>query len=100
MTPTSSQDAEGFRLIFIVNGVDVPVTMRPEEPLHDGMGRALQISGNNARSLTEWELRDERGRLLDPSKSPGAYGFEGRTRLFLTIRVGAGGGWKRSYQCS
>lgn len=80
-------------LMFIVNGEDVPVEVNPNQPLHVARSKALAQSHNTGRPHDEWEVRDITGSLIvDLSRPIESYGFGPDTRLFLTLRVGAGGG--------
>ena len=79
-------------LVFIVNGEDVPVEAEESAPLAEARDQALRQSRNTARPPGDWELYDLQGRpILDVSKPLGAFGFATGTRLFLTLKVGAGG---------
>ena len=80
-----------MQLIFIVNGEDVPVTTSLLAPLSAVCARALQLSHNTGRPLHEWEIRNERGALIDATKTVNALGLEPNTRFFLTLPVGLGG---------
>ena len=79
------------RLIFIVNGEDVPVAISILAPLAAARQQALCLSHNTGRLFDEWEIRDERGAWLDPKPTINNYGFEPNTRFFLTLPVGGGG---------
>jgi hypothetical protein len=79
-------------LVFIVNGEDVPVDANESAPLTNARDAALRLSRNTARPPNDWELYDIQGRpISDTSRTPVAFGFAPDTRLFLTLRVGAGG---------
>jgi hypothetical protein len=79
------------RLIFIVNGEDVPVFVGETERMETGRDKALAKSHNTGRPATEWEIRDERGVMLPSEPKIGSFGFMDGTRLFLTLKVGVGG---------
>jgi hypothetical protein len=79
-------------LVFIVNGEDVHVDADDAAPLATARDWALRKSRNTGRLPDEWELCDVQGRpILDVLRPVSAYGFAPGTRLFLTLRVGAGG---------
>jgi hypothetical protein len=80
-----------IQLIFIVNGEDVSVTTSLLAPMSAVRAAALLKSHNTGRTLSEWEIRDERGAYLDPKRTVNSYGFEPNTRFFLTLKVGLGG---------
>lgn len=79
------------RILFIVNGEDVPVNANLHEPLASARDRALAESKNIGRNFSEWEIRNDQGVLLDPAEKVGAFGFASGVKLFLTLKVGAGG---------
>lgn len=78
-------------LIFIINGQDFLVQANFRAPLKVAVHRALRESGNTARPVDEWEVRDIKGVLLDTQRSPDELGLHDRARLFLSLQVGAGG---------
>jgi hypothetical protein len=80
-----------INLIFIINGEDVLVPTSLLAPMRAVRIRALQMSHNTGRSPIDWEIRDERGRLLDPNRTVNSYGFVPHERFFLTLGVGIGG---------
>lgn len=81
-----------FFLIFIVNGEDTRVVASPNRPLRYAVERALVESGNSGRkNPDEWEVRDLAGVLLDMQRSPEELRLNEGARLFLSLRVGAGG---------
>jgi hypothetical protein len=81
-----------FWLIFIVNGDDTRVVTNPSLPLRIAVERALVESGNSGRqNPDEWEVRDLAGVLLDMQLSPEKLRLSEGSRLFLSLRVGAGG---------
>lgn len=80
-----------FTLIFIINGQDYSIQVDTQLPLAIAVQQVLQESGNTGRPAEEWEVRDSAGALLETSRSPHALGLHNRTRLFLSLKVGAGG---------
>ncbi len=78
-------------LIFIVNGVDVPVEANIHEPLKVARNKALTDSNNTGRPMDEWEIHNDAGQALDPDKKIEDFGLADGARLFLNLKVGAGG---------
>jgi len=74
---------------FIVNGEDIPVDVEDDLPLEWAKRRALRRSHNTSRPARDWELRHDSGQLVDDSICCAQVPEHGR--LFLTLRVGAGG---------
>ena len=77
--------------IFIINGENFPINTNINAPIAAAAERALAASGNNARPLSEWQLRDSNGVLIDMTRKVEDLGLKNGTRLFLSLRVGAGG---------
>lgn len=84
-------DPHKIKLIFIVNGEDVTIHASVEERLAVARDKALTDTHNTARPFDEWEVRAETGEFLDPEATIEALHLSSGTRLFLTLRVGAGG---------
>ncbi len=78
-------------LIFIVNGVDVPVEGNIHEPLKAARNKALADSNNTGRPMDEWEIHNDAGKALDPDKKIADLGLVDGARLFLNLKVAAGG---------
>jgi hypothetical protein len=78
-------------LIFIVNGVDVPVEANIHEPLKVARNKALTDSNNTGRPMDEWEIHNDAGQALDPDKKIEDLGLADGARLFLNLKVAAGG---------
>ena len=78
-------------LVFIVNGESTLLGCDGDRPLAHGMRHALAATNNTARQLEEWELRTERGILLDRDLGADAHGLVNGEHLFVTLRVGGGG---------
>lgn len=78
-------------LIFIINGENFSVQTNVNEPLKAAVQRALSESGNSGRPPDEWEVRDSSGVLLETGRKVKELGLKDGTRLFLSLRVGAGG---------
>lgn len=82
-------------LVFIINGQDFPIEVNARAPLISAVQRALGETGNTGRPPEEWEVRDAGGVLLEKHRTPGDLGLRDGARLFLSLRVGAGGVGKR-----
>jgi hypothetical protein len=78
-------------ILFIVNGEDVPIRIEKKAPLAEARNKALSVSKNTGRPLEDWEVREESGAWLEPSCPIEDFNFVSGVRLFLTLRVGAGG---------
>jgi hypothetical protein len=78
-------------IIFIINGVDYRVAVNTEVPLAVAVEKALDESRNTGRPPDQWEVRNSSGVLLENDRSIEDLGLKDGTRLFLTLRVGAGG---------
>jgi len=86
-----TNNPNNLALVFIINGEDVWVKTNPHAPLHAARAKALAESNNTGRPPEEWEIRSESGALLDPGATPEDLHLKENTRLFLTLKVGAGG---------
>jgi predicted nucleic acid-binding Zn-ribbon protein len=81
-----------FKLIFIINGEDYTIHAKLEEPLRQAVEKALAESDNTGRrEASEWEVRNGDGVLLDQGRSPKELGLRDDEKLYLTLKVGAGG---------
>lgn len=81
-------------LAFVVNGEEVTVETSALSPLGECVKDALLASKNEARPVSDWELRHESGIAIPPEthKLPvHSFSFEDDVCLFLTLRVGVGG---------
>jgi hypothetical protein len=79
-------------LIFIINGEDFPLTVERDSVLKTAVDRVLVESGNTGRrESSEWEVRDSAGVLLDMARTIKELGLAEGARLFLSLKVGAGG---------
>ena len=78
-------------LIFIINGVDVPVGANLNQSLKVARNKALKESNNTGRTEDEWEVHNDEGQALDPNQKVGSLGLADGDRLFLNLKVGAGG---------
>ena len=78
-------------LIFIVNGVDVPVEANLNQPLNVARNKALEESNNTGRPVDEWEVHNDEGLALDSDQKVEDLDLKEGDRLFLNLKVGAGG---------
>ncbi len=78
-------------IIFIVNGVDVQIEANVHEPLKAARNKSLAESNNTGRLMDEWEIHNDAGQSLDPEKKIEELGILDGARLFLNLKVGAGG---------
>ncbi|WP_263379543.1 DUF2604 domain-containing protein [Granulicella paludicola] len=81
-----------FFLVFIINGEDFRVACSPKELLRVAVEKALHESGNTGRrDVAEWEVRNEDGVLLEMGREIEKLELQDNARLFLSLKVGAGG---------
>lgn len=78
-------------LTFIINGENFSVETNINSPLMSAVQRALAESHNTGRDPSEWEVRNSNGVLLEVHRTPKELGLANNARLFLSLRVGAGG---------
>ncbi len=86
-----STSTNNFSLVFVINGEDQWVKTNIHTPLHAARAKALAESSNTGRPPEEWEIRSESGAFVDPAKTPEDLHLKENTRLFLSLKVGAGG---------
>lgn len=87
-----AQSDHKITLIFIINGENHPVETNVNAPLLSAVERALKDSQTSGRrDPGEWEVRDANGVLLELGKKIHDLGLTDGARLFLGLRVGAGG---------
>jgi hypothetical protein len=84
-------DLRSVDILFIVNGEDVPVDAQLEATLATARDQALIVSRNTSRPPHEWEVRDQKGVQLPVEHSVGSFRFPPHVKLFLSLKVGAGG---------
>jgi len=79
-------------LVFIINGQDFRIEIDLEARLIGAVELALAESGNTGRrDPREWEVRDSSGVLLEVDRTIAHLGLKNGARLFLSLKVGAGG---------
>ncbi len=87
-----TEDGRKLAVIFIINGENFTVDSDVDSPLIVAVEKALHSSGNTGRrDPREWEVRDSGGVLLDVDRKLKQLGLKDGSRLFLSLRVGAGG---------
>ena len=86
-----TKNGHKMRLVFIINGVDLSIDVNMDAPLIEAVQRVLEESNNTGRPPEEWEVRDVGGVLLEINRTPKELGLQEGARLFLSLRVGAGG---------
>lgn len=79
-------------LIFIINGESYTVAANVNAQMVSAVEKALTDSGNTGRrDPGEWELRDGNGAFLEIGRRIGELGLHDGSRLFLSLKVAAGG---------
>lgn len=80
-----------MKLTIIVNGEDVDIRAGKSEDLSTVVDKALTKSHNTGRPAEDWDVRSSVGTYLDTARTIEDYRFKEGERLFLSLRVGAGG---------
>lgn len=75
----------------VVNGTETLVQANLNEPLHVTAQHALNETHNSGRPLSEWELKDANGRVLDLNQKVSSFQFAEDTTLYLQPTVGVNG---------
>ena len=78
-------------LVVVVNGAETTVEANINAPIQVVAQHALNSTGDHARPLSEWELKDDQGRTLDLSRKVKDFGFADGAVLYLTLAVGVNG---------
>lgn len=86
-----AKKAQKIILVFIINGQETSIEANLNSPLKSAVERALAKSGNTGRPADEWEVRNVGGVLLDKTLKIDELNLDDNARLFLSLRVGAGG---------
>lgn len=76
---------------FVVNGEETVIEAPANAPLHVARDKALRETSNTSRPPEEWETRTEAGLVLDASAKVNDLGLVDGVRLFVNVRVAAGG---------
>jgi hypothetical protein len=80
-----------IELNVVVNGQPVLVKANVEAPLSTLIEHALKQSGNSGQPITNWELRDASGQVLDPTRKIETFNLQSGATLFLNLKAGIGG---------
>ncbi len=76
----------------VVNTENVPLdNVNPNTPLQSVAQRALAKSESKDRQLSDFDLKDGSGRMLDLDKKVGEAGLTDGAKLYLTLKVGVTG---------
>ena len=78
-------------ITVVVSGQPTVIDVIEDAPLRTIIPDALRQTENSGQPPENWELRDADGTLLDLNKKIGDYGFQDKTRLFLSLKAGVGG---------
>lgn len=82
---------------FIVNGEELPLQVWPNQHLGELVRIVLEKTGNTGRPAGEWEVRTEAGLLIpDLNLKIESFHFADFVKLYITLKVGAGGHAHRS----
>jgi hypothetical protein len=82
---------QNIEVIVVVSGQPERIRINLHQTLEHLVREALQRSGNEGQSPSDWELRREDGTLLDQGQRVGEAGITEGTTLFLSPKAGAGG---------
>jgi hypothetical protein len=80
-----------IELNIVVNGQPVMVKANVEAPVSTLIEHALKQSGNSGQPISNWELRDASGQILDPTRKIESYSLQSGATLFLNLKAGIGG---------
>ena len=83
-------DKNQVTLTVVVGGEETEVTANVNAPLQTIIPEALRETGNVGQPPENWEVLLG-GAPLDPKKKIGEFAFGPGTRLFLSLKAGAGG---------
>lgn len=84
-------DQNNIEVVVVVSGQSERLKVNVHQTLEHLVHEALQKSGNQGQSSSEWELRTEDGRLLEQGLTAGSAGLHDGITLFLSPKAGAGG---------
>jgi hypothetical protein len=87
--------ANKITLDVIVNGTPTAVEANIKAPLQVVAQQALNQTHQQGKPLSEWQLCDTAGTVLDLSRTVESYGFASGTTLYLQPKVGVNGGHGR-----
>lgn len=86
MAAPSSKHA--IRLVFIINGENVPVVVDARHQLSAARTAALILSHVDDGchyTVMDWKITDETGAQLNPNEVIGKFGFRNNVRLFIRL---------------
>lgn len=78
------------RMRFIINGEDCDVDVTEDMTLINVVKKVLKASENTGRPASDYEVRDDQGRLLDETQTVSSISPD-VPYFFLTLGIGAGG---------
>jgi Protein of Unknown function (DUF2604) len=78
-------------LKIIVGTVPTEVETNVNAALAAVIAKALKHAEQVGQPPDQWELEDERGSVLDPSKKLSDYGLDHEATLYLSLKAGVGG---------
>lgn len=87
----SSYKVNEIKVTFIVQGGAISNKYNENQPLKGAVGRVLEKTGNLGQPISNWQLRTEKGRLLDLEKKFKEENISSGSKLFLSLQVGRGG---------
>lgn len=78
-------------LTFIVNGTETIVEkVNIHQPLHVSVQKALELSGNTGRPISDWQVfYDDQN--LDTNKKVEDFNFSDNAIILLSLKAGQGG---------
>jgi hypothetical protein len=82
---------QNIDVTVVVSGQPERLKVNVHQTLEHLVHEALQNSGNQGQTPSEWELRTEDGRLLDQGATVSGAGIQDGVTLFLSPKAGAGG---------
>jgi len=80
-----------IELKVVVNGQPLVVKANVETPVRTLIEHALNQSGNSGQPISNWELRDADGQIIDPTRKIEDLKLMRGATLFLNLKAGIGG---------
>lgn len=87
----SEKGDKEIKLKIVVNGQLTEVSVNEEAPLGTVIPKALEQTKNTGQPPTNWELKDNEGKVLDSNQKVEDFHFTSQTILFLSLKAGIGG---------
>ena len=75
----------------VVNGQPTTVVAHEEHRLESIIHPALEQTHTTGQPVSNWEIRDAAGELLDVHREISSFHFAPDVRLFLNLKAGVGG---------